>query len=178
MAPLVIRRVVCAGFLVGWLCSLSYAVGKPRITPLRTSFTFSDNSALSQRSVPIKSTDGHTIYVLSLEPDFDVRHRVVTLEVVLRLAHDKGAAQNLLAPTGVWHGYQAYVFAGSDFALGPDKSAFGPRRTISVQRLGLVVRIVVSGVKVSPITGTPGLDYQLDALDLQIEVDNVADNSR
>jgi hypothetical protein len=139
---------------------------------------FSAKSALSQRSVPIKSTDGHTIYVLSLEPDFDERHRVVTLEVVLRLAHDKGEAQNLLAPTGVWHGYQPYMFAGSDFALGPDKSVFGPRRTISVQRLGLVVRIVVSGVKVSPTSGIPGLDEQLDSLDLQIEVDNAADNSR
>ena len=68
---------------------LSNATAKPRIVPLRTSATFSAQSPENRWSVPIKSPDGSTAYVLSLEPGFDVGHHVVTLELLLRRPGDK-----------------------------------------------------------------------------------------
>jgi len=91
------------------------------------------------------------------------------LELVLRRPGDKPDAPNLLDPTGKRHGLQAYVFSANDLTQGPDKSAFGERRIVSPKTLRLVVRIAVSKAAVSPFS--PG-DYQFDALDLQIEVDN------
>jgi hypothetical protein len=120
--------------------------------------------------VPVKASDGSTVYVLALEPDFDVEHHAVTLELVLRHSGDKTDAPNLLDPTGRRHGLQAYDFAANDLARGVQKSAFGEKRTVSLKSLGLVVRIVVSKASVSPISAG---NYQLDALDLQVEVDNL-----
>jgi hypothetical protein len=93
----------------------------------------------------------------------------VTLELVLRHPSDKTDAPNLLDPTGSRHGLQAYDFAADDLAQGVQKSAFGEKRTVSLKKSGLVVRIAVSKATVSPISAG---NYQLDALDLQIEVDN------
>jgi hypothetical protein len=148
----------------------SNAVAKPRIIPLQTNAAFSSRSPESHWSVPIKSTDGSTVYVLSLEPDFDVEHHAVTLELVLRRSGDKTDAPNLLDPTGRRHGLQAYDFAAKDLSQGAQKSAFGEKRALSLKGLGLVVRIAVSNAAVSPISAG---NYQLDVLDLQIDVDNV-----
>ena len=150
------------------LCNAN-ATAKPQIARLRATATFSSQSPESRWSVPIKSTDGNTAYVLSLEPDFDAGHHVVTLELVLRKPGDNADAHNLLDPTARRHGLQAYDFAANDLAQGVQKSAFGEKRTVSLKSLGLVVRISVSKAAVSPISAG---NYQLDALDLQIEVDN------
>jgi hypothetical protein len=149
---------------------LSNATAKPRIVPLRTSATFSAQSPENRWSVPIKSPDGSTAYVLSLEPDFDVGHHVVTLELVLRRPGDKTDAPNLLDPTERRHGLQAYDFAADDLAHGAQKSAFGEKRTVSLKNLGLVLRIAVSKALVSPISAG---NYQFGSLELQIELDNV-----
>jgi hypothetical protein len=90
--------------LVAALSLVSNAAAKPRIIPLRTSVAFSAQVAESRWSVPIKSTDGRTLYVLSLEPDFDAGHHIVTLELVLRRPGDKTHAANLFDPTGRRHG--------------------------------------------------------------------------
>jgi hypothetical protein len=164
---------LCRYFFVLCLATpglFSNAVAKPRIIPLQTSVAFSSHSPESRWSVPIKSTDGSTVYVLSLEPGFDSGHHTVTLELVLRHSGDKTDAPNLLDPTGRRHGLQAYDFAANDLAQGVQKSAFGDKRTVSLKSLGLVLRIAVSKAVVSPISAG---NYQLDALDLQIEVDNV-----
>lgn len=150
------------------LCNAN-AVARPRIVPLRATATFSSQSPENRWSVPIKSTDGGSVYVLSLEPDFDVGHHIVTLELVLRHSGDKTDAPNLLDPTGKRHGLQAYDFAADDLAQGVQKSAFGEKRTVFLKSLGLVVRIDVSKAMVRPISAG---NYQLDALDLQIKVDN------
>jgi hypothetical protein len=150
------------------LCNAN-AMARPRIVPLRATATFSSQFPENRWSVPIKSTDGRTVYVLSLEPDFDVAHHVVTLELVLRKPGDNADAPNLLDATGRRHGLQAYDFAADDLAQGVQKSAFGEKRTVSLRSLGLVVRIAVSKAAVSLISAG---NYQLDALDLQIEVDN------
>jgi hypothetical protein len=104
-----------------------------------------------------------------LEPDLDVGHHVVTLELVLRRPGAKPDAPNLFDPTGKRHGLQAYDFAADDLAPGVQKAAFGAKRTVSLKSLGLVVRMDVSKATVSPVSAG---NYQLDALELQIEVDN------
>lgn len=161
------RPVLCLSLLVlGFLCR---AGTKTQIIPLRTNATYPTRSAETRWSVPIKSVGGETLYVLSLEPDFDVGHRVLTLELALRHPSDKPDAPNLLDPTGRRHGLQPYDFAASDLAHGIDNSAFGRKRTVRLKTLGLVVRITVSKTAVRPISAG---NYQLDALELQIEVDN------
>jgi hypothetical protein len=150
------------------LSLLLSAAAMPQITPLRTTATFSALSPQNRWSVSIKSADGTTAYVLSLEPDFDVERHVVTLELVLRHPGDKPDAGNLLDPTGRRHGLQPYEFAADDLAQGVQKSAFGEKRTVRLKSLGLVVRMTLSKAMVSPISAG---NYQLDSLDVQIEVD-------
>ncbi len=161
-------RLICTVFLAT-LSLVSNAAAKSRIVAVRTSATFSSQSPDNRWSAPIKSTDGSTAYVLSLEPDFDVGHHVVTLELVLRHSGDKTDAPNLLDPTGRRHGLQAYNFAADDLAQGVQKSAFGQKRKVSLKKLGLVIQIAVSKAAVSLVSAG---NYQLEALDLQIEVDN------
>ena len=148
---------------------VSDAAANPRIVPLRTSARFSAQSAENRWSVPIKSTDGRTVYVLSLEPELDVGNHIAELELVLRRPSARNDAPNLLDPTGIWHGLQACDFPGRDLAQGVQKTVFGEKRTIHLKRLGLVVRIAVLKATVSPISAG---DFQIDALDLQIVVDN------
>jgi hypothetical protein len=162
-------RFTFAIALVAALSLVSNAAAKPRIRPLRTSLAFSAQSAENRLSVPINSTDGNPVYVLSLEPDFDVGHHIVVLELVLRGPHDKTDAPNRLDPTGRAHGYQAYIFGGRDFTQGAKKSLYGEKRTVFLKNLGLVVQITVSKATVSPVSAD---GYQFDALTLQVEVDN------
>ena len=141
---------------------------KPRISPLQTIATFTSKASKDRWSVSVKSTDGTTAYVLSLEPDFDVGHHPVTLELVLHRPGDRADGSNLLDPTGIRHGLQAYDFAADDLARGPQKSAFGENRTIPLNSLGLVVKINVSKAVVSQIS--PG-SYQLDGLGIRIKIE-------
>jgi hypothetical protein len=148
---------------------LSNATANPRIVPLRTNAAFSSESAKIHWTVQIKTTDGRTAYVLFLKPDYSVGNHLAVLSLVLHRSGDKPDAPNLLDPTGIWHGIQPCDFVANDLALGTQKSVLGVNRTVFVKKSGLVVRITVAKAMVSPIsTG----EYQLDALDLQIEVDN------
>jgi len=151
------------------LGSMSNAAAMPRVVPLRTSVTFSPRSSVSQWSVPIRSDDGRTVYVLSLEPEFSMGKHLAALTLVLRHFGDKNDAPNLLDPRGIWHGIQPCDFVANDLAQGAQKSVFGDKRTISRKDLGLMLRIIVSNAMVSPLSAG---NYQLDALDLQIEVNN------
>lgn len=164
-----LRRLIFAVPLLVALSFVSNAAAKQRIIPLRTSVAFSAQAAESRWSVPIRWTEGSTAYALSLEPDFDAGRHIVTLDLVLRRPNDKTQSRNLLDPTGRRHGLQPYDFAADDLAQGVQKSAFGENRTVFLRSLGLVVRIAISKATVSPISVG---NYQLDALDLQIEVDN------
>jgi len=150
------------------LTLLSTGAATTRILPVRTSARFKAQFPEEHWFVPIKASDGRTAYVLSLEPDFDVGHHVLTVELVLRRAGSKVDAPNLLR--GKWHGLQDYDFAAGDLAHGVKNSAFGEKRTVSLKNLGLVLRIVVTDATVSPISATT---YQLDTLGLQVEVDNL-----
>lgn len=66
------------------------------------------------------------------------------------------------------------MFPAWDFKHGVDGSLYGKMRTISVLNLGLVVHITVSKAVVSQFRN----NYQLDELNLQIEVDNAAEESK
>ena len=152
--------------IFGVLCN---AAAKPRIIPVRTSVSFPSHSAEDRWSFPIKTTDGSTVYVLLLDPDFSVGHHLAALTLVLHRFADKPDAQNLLDPPGIWHGIQPCDFVANDFAKGIQKSVFGEKRILPRKNLGLMVRIVVSKAIVSLISND---NYQLDGLDLQLEVDN------
>lgn len=150
------------------LSVLSSGSTTPRIIPVRTSATFTAQSPDKLWSVPIKRSDGHVGYVLSLEPDFDVGHHVLTVELVLRRAGSKADAPNLLR--GSLHGLQPYDFAGHDLAHGVENSACGETRKVLLKNLGLIMQIGITNARVSPISPN---SYQLDDLDLQVEVDNL-----
>lgn len=149
---------------------VSRAATGPRIIPLETEAVFSVENAGTQWSVPIKSTDGMTVYILSLEPFDDNRHHPVLVSLVLKRVGDKRESPNRLAPTGNWHGLQAYDFAGGDLKDGVQKSTFGERRTVVLKDLGLIIHINISKVVVSPVSAE---FYEVNMLDLQIEVNNL-----
>lgn len=156
------------------LCPLSHAVTSPKVIPLRANVSFTaTQSAQFHWSVPIKSTDGHTVYVLSLEPDVSrtAAPHLEGLSLVLRRPHEKADSQNLLSAIRNWHGVQDFMFPAWDYKDGVKGSTYGDKRTIFVKKLGLVVRITVSKAAVSL---SPKY-YQLDALSLKIEVDNAQD---
>ena len=83
----------------------------------------------------------------------------MTLELVLRRPGDDTDASNLLDRTGRRHGLQAYDFAADDLAQGVRKSAFGEKRTVPLEDLGLVVRFTISKAVVSLISAR---NYKLD----------------
>ncbi len=151
---------------LGVLCN---AAASPRIISVRTSVSFPSHSSKDRWSFPIKTTDGSTVYVLSLDQDFSVGNHLAVVTLVLHRFGDKPGAQNLLDPPGIWHGIQPCDFVANDLAHGIQKSIFGEKRIITRKDLGLVVRIAASTATVSP---TSNGDYQLDAITLQIEVDN------
>jgi hypothetical protein len=169
-------RVIFVGVALSALCAFSCAATKPRIIPLQTNISFSSaQSAQSHWSVPIKSTDGRTVYVLSLEPDVYRAgdQHLEALDLALRRPHDKANGPNLLAAIRNWHGVQNFMFPAWDFTQGVRKSIYGEKRTILVKNLGLVVHIAVLKAVVSP----SGRNYQLDALDIHIDVDNAPEAS-
>jgi hypothetical protein len=139
------------------------------VVPLRTSATFTARQPERRWSVPIRASDGHVAYILSLEPDFDVGGHVVTVELVLRRAAAKDDAPDLLR--GNLHGLQPPDFAANDLAHGVKDSVYGEKRTMSLTKLRLLLRVVVTDATVSPNPTIGG--YQLDRLTLHIEVDNL-----
>jgi hypothetical protein len=151
------------------LCPLANAAANPRIVPLQTSAAFFSAVPENRWSVLIRATDGRIAYVLSLEPEFDIGNHLVTLELVLRRSGDKANATNLLAPNERWHGLQPWMFNANDLASGPQKSGFGNTRSLSLKRLGLMLKMDISDAAVSPISSG---SYQLDAIHLQVEIEN------
>jgi hypothetical protein len=151
---------------VAGLCNAS---GKQPILPVRTTVTFFSLSSKDRWSSPIKTTDASTVYILSLEPDYSTGNHLAGVALALHRFADKPDGQNLLDPPGIWHGIQPCDFMATDLAHGIQKSVFGGKRIIPRKNLGLVVRIFASAATVSQISNG---DYQLDAITLQIEVDN------
>jgi len=131
--------------------------------------TYRAGLAAKSWSIPVRSTDGELVYVLTrtLEPDGD--GNVAGLDIILKHPHDGPDALNLLAPAKNWHGMQAFIFAANDLVNGPAKSAYGQFRDISIPRLGLTVRITLVSAEVSPDGAG---DEKLDKIQLKIEAKN------
>jgi hypothetical protein len=155
------------------ILSLTPANATPtQIVPLHTTLTFSSQHPKGPNPVPVKSTDGKTVYFLSLRIEPDVKNNPVGIDLVLLHTRASSDDVNLLDPTGKWHGIQPYIFPASDFAQGAEKSIYGEKRIIRLKHLGLELQITVSNVAVTP-NSTPYSEYQFDALTLQINVDNL-----
>src|SRR5260370_40973750 len=95
----------------------------------------------AQQSVLPKSPTGGSDFRLTLVPDKDVSGRAVVLILVMNRTDTKPTAPNLLESSGHWHGYQAFTFAASDFRHGAQLSAYGPTRTIDLERLSISLQI-------------------------------------
>ena len=161
-----IRRLLIVLLVLG---VLPIADAKHKILPLHVDASVSTQPGKSSWNTPIKGAGGAEVYVLSLEPDFDVGDNIVTVELVLRRAGSLSDAPNLLDPTGSRHGLQMYDFAANDLAKGPEASVFGAKRVVVLDRFGLVVTAEILSATVKQVSSG---NYRLDRLDLQIEVNN------
>jgi hypothetical protein len=110
-------------------------------------------------------------YRLSLIVDSAPGAAVDDLDLVLHRPGEKATFYgNLLAPTGMSHGIQPYIFGAWDFAKGPRKSLYGQSRVMKLQKLGMEMRVTVTRVRVFPAPGdlarTP--EYKFGDLTLEI----------
>ena len=151
----------------------SSAESNPRVIPFHKAVLISAQTAKEPWSIPITSSEGKTVYFLSYTPEYWVGGQLEGIDVLLRRAGAGADGANLLAPVKNWHGMQAYIFAASDLAQGRQKSAYGKERAIPIKNLGLVVRINIVNALVSPISVS---EFQLDRLEMQIEIDNAVDD--
>jgi hypothetical protein len=117
----------------------------------------------------IYSSNATKLYVLSFEPQVDVSKRIIGIDLVLRDVKNPKKDENLLNPTGIWHGLQPYSFMAQDLLHGPSESAFGRERSIAVRSRGLHFTVELLDVKVSG--GSDGA-HQIDSLKLSIAADN------
>lgn len=69
------------------------------------------------------------------------------------------------------NGLQPPHFTANDLAQRVQRSAFGEPATMGLMKLGLLLRVTVTGAAVSPNPTTGG--YQINTLNLHIEVDNL-----
>jgi hypothetical protein len=166
-----IDRFCCVSAVVFLVFVLfANAAARSQGVSLQTIATFSSKFPENRWSVPLKSTDGQTLYILSLEPDFDTRRHVITVELVLQHPGAKADSPNLLDPTGKRHGLQPYQFPSAGFVQGIDKSTFGRKRTVVLKKLGLIVEMTVLKAEVSPTTSGNAGGYQIDTLEVHITV--------
>lgn len=170
-----IDRLLRAGAILLLVFALSInATAMSQRISMQATATFSSRFPEKHWSVPVKSTEGQTLYVLSLEPDFDTHLHIVTVELVLRSPNTKTEGPNLLNPRKLF-GLQPYDFAAVDFSHGIDKSAFGKNRELVLRDLSLVVEMTVLEAKVSP---TNSGSYQIDKLKVKVGVHSTEGSER
>jgi hypothetical protein len=160
--------------LLFWSGNRAYAAGNASVIPYNGILTYPSEKNQTLSSIPIRSSAGAVLYDLSLEPDFDVGHHVVVLNLVLRGPADSSDSPNRFDPTSKAHGYQKYVFAASDFSNGIQKSMYGKKRTIELDSSGVEVQIDVQAATVSAVPATRGGEHQFVRLTLRVEVNNHA----
>jgi hypothetical protein len=141
------------------------------VAPKRMQFEFSRGPSNKGWTDYIYSRTNQKLYVLSLEPEFDVRKRIIGINVVLRDIGTPKSDENLLNPPGKWHGLQPYSFMADDLTHGADKAVFGAHRTIDVRSRRLRVEIQIENVR---ITALPDGVNQIDTLNVSVSVDNLS----
>ncbi|SRR6266568_618207 len=139
-----------------------------QIVPFRAEVSFSEGCSANAWIGHIESAPGEAAYELVIEPQDGGRARTSGWEVSLYDSEDRKT--NLLAPLADWHGLQPFHFVPRDFRSGPEKSAFGVRRTIKVEGRGLVVELEV---KESTVAALAGGNYAFTDLRVSLAVNNL-----
>jgi hypothetical protein len=93
-------------------------------------------------------------YRLRLYPELDADGVLGDFTLTMEDAGSSWRGRNFLEPTRMWHGYQPFFFAASDFEHGAAKSIFGNPRTIELPRLGMAVQVTIVRVVVIPVSTT------------------------
>ena len=141
-----------------------------RIVPKQMQAQFSQGASTKAWTDHLYSPSNKKLYVLSLVPEVDVGKHAIGIDLVLRNAEKPKTGENLLSPTGNWHGLQPYNFVASDLKHGADGSVFGARRSIKVTSRKLNVVIQILGVKSRAL---PNGTLEIDDLKLSVFVDNL-----
>ena len=168
------KRLGLVALLLGVQCLIAHGLAAPKIVPVHLEPHLSSMNEDSEWSAPIKGINGRTLYVLSLHSDgfYAKGDFVEGLELALYRHHDRSESNNLLAPVKNWHGAQPFLFDSYDLKGGPGSSVYGAERTITVDSLGLVLKISIVRVDVIGTCGAQIDDCHLNALELQVDVDN------
>ncbi len=88
-----------------------------------------------------------TVYELLLEPQYDVRDRLVGWDLLLFRPDAPG--QNLLEPKGGWHGLQPFNFVAADLLHGAEQSAFGLERRMPIRGSSTTLVARITDVEVA-----------------------------
>jgi len=164
-------RILFAMLVMG--CVAQRTSAQPAISPVHAELRYPSNSHGEQGSIPVRKTSGQIAYALSLEPQTDAARHVIGLELVLHNAHaEKDGGDNLLYRSPLWHGYQSFIFAASDFVHGPEKSTYGRVRQFHLDRLRIDVRLEVSAATVAPVISAPSGPkcFEFGTFDLKVDL--------
>jgi hypothetical protein len=112
------------GYTVRWglfaVLALPCSVpGRAAAPLLRAALQFSSEAVTIPSPVIIEVPEKQQVYRLLLEPDFDVRHHVISLFLALHHLNDPPTTRNLIDTTGSLHGYQEYIFLITHLAQPP-----------------------------------------------------------
>lgn len=148
--------------LLGFICD-----ARAQIVSTHATLAYPSSTA-KPPVLDIKRANGDVAYQLSLQPD-TVGEDVLVLNVVLR---KPDADENLLEPSGNWHGYQEFMVAAWDLAKGPEQSIY-PVRKFDLTKDKLKVRYTISKARVRPLAiSNPQGQFAFDELVIEVEVDN------
>ena len=142
----------------------------PSITPTHLRLEFVRDAHKNGCTDYVYSTPKTRLYVLTLEPSFDRANHATGVDLVLRDVGKPKPDENLLEPSGNWHGLQPFNFVANDLLHGVDKSAFGALRDVDVKSRGLKIAIRVDSAHVAIL---PDGTNELDRLKLSLAVENL-----
>ena len=163
-------RCICLGVVALFLLAIN---AQAQILPLHGVLEYSPTQT-AWPTLLIKAANGSAAYVLTMEPSSDIKNNLVGIDVVMRRPGARSDTRNLLEPPYRWHGYQEYMFAGSEFKNGANGSIFGTTRGILVQNRKLHLKFTIIDVETKPTdVPTSPNDYAFNKLVLDIEVSNL-----
>jgi hypothetical protein len=146
------------------------ATSELQIAPVQAVLHFSSHSRGQTASVPIKTTRGVTVYVLTLAKESNLDPEPSELELFLRNAHEGAEGWNFFYPPGTnWHGMQPWFLPADDFAHGVGRTLYGPVRVFDLKWLGIVVQIKLLKADLKPIRGSEP-DYEFKSLDMLVRI--------
>jgi len=145
---------VIAGSLLLLLASptISGAAATDSSAPFSAVLTYPSESRSDEISGVFRSHG--KAYRFRLYPELDFYGVLDNFALTMEDASSSWRGHNFLEPTGMWHGYQRFFFAGSDFEHGAAKSGYGNPRTIELPRLGMAVQVTIVRVVVKPANPT------------------------